>query len=252
MMGKIGTIFLSAPIFVLSVILFVTPALAGKEGLVCYLPFDDGSGDIARDGSGNGNDAQLINDPRWVAGKFNTALEFDGSNWAEVPGENPNLDGMQELTLEAWVLQETHHDNAIINKYLTRPPSYCLQTYSDAKAYVSVHFIDECFTEAGAYPLGEWYHIAGTYDGEKVTIYINGGEVASVDASSDPVLDTDFPVEIASNHKASFFMGLIDDVAIYSRALTPAEIREDMEKGVISAVEPSGKLATTWGVLKLH
>ena len=49
-----------------------------KDTLLLYLPFDDGAGKNPKDASGNGNKASIKGDLKWVKGKFNGALEFDG------------------------------------------------------------------------------------------------------------------------------------------------------------------------------
>jgi len=65
---------------------FTTSFAQIDNSLVLYLPFDEGTGDIAKDGSGNGNDGVLNGKPKWVEGKYGSALEFDGkTNYVEVP-----------------------------------------------------------------------------------------------------------------------------------------------------------------------
>jgi len=48
--------------------------------LVGYWSFDEGSGEMAKDGSGNGNDGSLENGTEWTAGKFGDAVQFDGTD----------------------------------------------------------------------------------------------------------------------------------------------------------------------------
>jgi hypothetical protein len=91
-------------------------ALAAKEGLVLYLPFD---GNL-EDASGNGNDGSVHGNAKWVDGKSGKAMEFDGATYVEIPDKaNSGFDGVPGLTIEVWVKQSTHHDNGIVVKLTT-------------------------------------------------------------------------------------------------------------------------------------
>ena len=69
--------------------------------LVGYWPFDDGSGKEAKDASGNGNDGELIGDPKWVEGKYERALEFAGGSYVNVP-DDPSLELIDTATVMCW------------------------------------------------------------------------------------------------------------------------------------------------------
>ena len=75
-----------------------------EDALLLYLPFDDGAGKSPKDASGNGNRASIKGNLKWVKGKINGALEFDGAaaNYVEV-AHSADLEGMKQLTVEAWV-----------------------------------------------------------------------------------------------------------------------------------------------------
>ena len=66
--------------FLFSTLMFclVAQASLDDKSLVLYLSFDEGKGDTAKDGSKHGHEGKLINNPKWVGGKFGGALEFDG------------------------------------------------------------------------------------------------------------------------------------------------------------------------------
>ena len=65
----------------LSLLIAVIPliALGDEEGMVVYLPFDEGMGDIAKDISGNGHDGKIVN-AEWTEGKLDKALNFNGQD----------------------------------------------------------------------------------------------------------------------------------------------------------------------------
>lgn len=234
-------------------------SFAKKADLVLYLPFSENKGDVVKDASGNGNDGKLVNNPKWVAGKIGTALEFQANSYVEVADKkNSGLDGVEGLTIEAWVKQGTHHDNGIVVKLTTAafwPNSYNLETWSDQKLWFGVDQ-DPFAISAGGYPLNDWFHFAGVFDGKakKQYIYLNGKEVAKGDAPTGKVPDGEKPVWVGTVDPTNFpFKGILDEVAIYKRALTAAEIQEDINQGVLpaaSVVQKEGKLSTVWGKLK--
>ena len=75
-----------------------------ENALLLYLPFDDGAGKNPKDASGNENKASIKGNLKWVKGKINGALEFDGdaANFVEV-AHSADLEGMKQLTIETWV-----------------------------------------------------------------------------------------------------------------------------------------------------
>ena len=78
-----------------------------------------------------------------------------------------------------------------------------------------------------ASPVGSWTHVALTYDGSQLLLYVNGVQVASR-AASGAIQSSTSPLWIGGNQYGENFTGLIDDVRVYNRALTPAEIQTDM------------------------
>ena len=69
-------------LFIVAFVLATVPmseAGLDDKSIVLYLSFDEGKGDVAKDGSVHGHDGELIKSPAWVPGKFGTALEFDGT-----------------------------------------------------------------------------------------------------------------------------------------------------------------------------
>ncbi|MDQ1329160.1 MAG: hypothetical protein QG641_2449, partial [Candidatus Poribacteria bacterium] len=87
----------------LLVVFSVEKASLASEGPLGYWPFDDGSGDIATDKSGNGHDAKIV-DAKWIkAGKFKMALEFDGkSSYVDIP-QSDAMETWEAFTFMAWI-----------------------------------------------------------------------------------------------------------------------------------------------------
>ena len=103
-----------------------------------------------------------------------------------------------------------------------------------------------------------WIHFAATYDSkaknEHLIVYVNGKRAG---ASTRPgkVTPTDNPVEVGRWGGGSFFVGIIDEVAIFNAILSEEDLQSIMEKGLAKtlggeAVSPADRLATRWASLK--
>jgi hypothetical protein len=104
----------------------------------------------------------------------------------------------------------------------------------------------------GVIPLDTWTHAVATWDGKTMRLYKDGVEVGSVAKAGK--LDTDAKVGATIGNQPDGaenrpFEGIIDEVGIWNRALTEAEIKTAMD-GDFLAVELDGKLTTTWARMK--
>ena len=96
-----------------------------------------------------------------------------------------------------------------------------------------------------------WQHLCGTYDGKTAKIYVDGEPVAEHEHRDD-LAPTRMDLRIGHRlGSAHFFNGLMDEVAIFEKALDEDEIKEAMA-GLVMAVWPAGKLSTCWGSIKNH
>ncbi|MFH1726042.1 MAG: LamG domain-containing protein [Elusimicrobiota bacterium] len=195
-------------------------------GMVSYWRFDEAGGATAHDSVG-GNDGTVHGAVR-TASKANGALDLPGRQFA----------------LEAWInVKEYAGDyGAIVGKIGwsdTSQWSYNMHVRSDGGLHAS--FVNANGTQ---FPLsspsdliqaGAWHHVAAAYDGAMLRMYIDGAEVAAREAYGDP-RPNEYPLSIGRWHSGdpNWFSGAIDDVALHSRALTPAEIREHHDKGSLS------------------
>ncbi len=215
--------------------------------LVIYLPMNDGKGDIVKDLSPNGFDGKIVgNGGKWVNGKIGNGIEMTAETEVQIP-DNNMLDGMKALTLEIWLKQDTHQSTGVIQKGNNWPGmSYLLQPWSDQQIYFGIdNTTSRAIAPAGSYPLGEWYHLAATFDGTTLKVFINGKEKASAKSPVAECPDTNTPLQVGNR-----FAGIIDEFAMYNRALTEDEIKTDMA-GVSLSVGVKNKLSTLWGYLKL-
>jgi hypothetical protein len=219
--------------------------------------FDDGKGDVAMDSSGNKNDGKLTNDPKWVDGKVGKALEFDGANSHVVVTNSDSLNPTDAITLTAWVYPKGFTANG--NGILTKDGQYILgvnwpQGGNAEKITQWLNFaagVGWIIFSGDAVKQDEWNHIAVTYDGSVRKAYLNGKMVNSADQKG-ALSVTANNVLIAQGNTgvgSQAFKGIIDELALFNVALSDTDIRDSMV-GFFFAVEPSGKLTTTWASVK--
>jgi hypothetical protein len=214
--------------------------------------FDEGSGTVAADSSGNKNDGKLMGTPKWVDGKFSKALEFDATGASYVEILNSASLNTASFTITLWAKPAQLRVQGLADK--TPAPQWRIFMNSPAG---NIEFdalpgeIGNVTTPVTA--IGKWSHIAVTCDSATKTAktYFDG-------VFSNQAVDVDMKNSSAVNiHIASAegprFNGVIDDVAFFNVALAEADIQTLMNnglKGSITAVDPSGKLAATWAGIK--
>jgi uncharacterized repeat protein (TIGR01451 family) len=210
----------------------------GDDGLVAEWHFDEGSGSVLADSSGNGNDG-VIHGATWVEGKYGKALSFDGVNdYVEVP-DSPSLDITDTITIEAWVEPaSTIQDSgaAICTKGTgAGGESWNLDIISDGFRFMRRQNDGASYIKAvsGTFSSVQWYHLVGVVDGGHILIYVNG--VKTTGNSYTRSFDiNDHIVSIGSRQHRSGaydlnFNGIIDETRIYNRALTADEIKSHYE-----------------------
>ena len=101
----------------------------------------------------------------------------------------------------------------------------------------------------GLVEANEWTHILGTYDGNKILIYVNGDVKLDMDANTAPIPVITDTLTIGGTAESRDWMnGMIDEVRLYNRAFTEADVRNIMDSP--TAVKSVGSIAVTWGAIK--
>ena len=213
-----------------------------SEGLVGYWNFDEGSGNIAVDISGNGNTGILVNNPAWVDGKSGKALSFNGiDNYVHI-SDSSSLDVTSQITLETWVFPRSYVDyTGMVSHMISRSdysggPVYVLAMYPDNhKVNYDINFVNTYHQSNAEIQLNTWTHLAVTYDGSNVRFYINGefdssyAYVGSISTTSNWLAIGCKPTDpYGGVGTYAYFNGIIDEVKIYNRALSQQEIQTDL------------------------
>jgi hypothetical protein len=206
--------------------------------LVAAYGFDEASGTSATDASGRGHTATISGAVWTSGGKYGSALAFDGMDDSATVADTSALDLTTGLTIEAWVRPTALAGwRTVVLKERSSGLSYALYASDDASR--ASGFVrrssDVGVVSPAALPLNSWTHLAVTYDGATLRLYVNGNQVRSR-TQTGAVVTSSNALKIGGNSVwGEYFAGLIDDVRIYSKALTVAEIRSDMNTPVGSA-----------------
>ena len=161
-----------------SFVLVLSLAVITQADLVGYWNFDEGSGTVALDSSGNGLDGTLNGDPQWVLGQVGGALEFDGDDSVEIP-HDPLLSITYEITITAWTYMNANASGemAIISKGGWAANDLPYELTETAGSQIWWQFYDDEGRDTCAPvspPVEEWHHVAATYDGQIFKCYIDG------------------------------------------------------------------------------
>jgi chitodextrinase len=209
-------------------------------GLVAAYSFDAGSGTTVGDLSGNGNTGTITNATWTTTGKFGGALSFNGTDaWVTVP-DSASLHLTTGMTLEAWVDPTTLGSSWRTAVFKEQTGNYAYALYANTgtgnpSANGIIGGNDDDTRAASGIPLNTWTHLAATYDGANLKLYVNGAQAASLAASGN-ILTSTGALRIGGNNIwPEWFSGQIDEVRVYNKALTQAEIQADMNKAIGAA-----------------
>ncbi len=208
----------------------LTVNAASASGLVAAYSFEGGTGPTVADVSGN-NNAGTISGATWSpTGKFGGALAFAGTTARVLVPGAPTLN-LTAMTLEAWVQPSATLTgwHAVLQREVD---AYFLHASSEVGTMrpAGGGTFTGGVTWIGApstIPVNAWTHLATTYDGATVRLYVNGTQVAS-QAQTGALETNTSPLWIGNNTYGEYFRGLIDEVRVYNRALTATEIQTDM------------------------
>ncbi len=224
---------------------------AQDPDLLGWWKLDDGTGTVAADSSGNGNNGTFVGDPEWVAGKFGSGLLFDGQGGERVSLGNLDVEsGAISITcwFNAYNLDTPGNDPRMVSKAFGGGNNEHIWMVSSSRrsgekrlrfrlktddgAATTEMWGDDGDAQTRVIQLNEWIHAAATWDGTTMRLYKNGVEVGSASKAGnsvavDPSVGAAFGNQPVGAENRPF-NGVMDDVRIYTRALSVEEIQEVM------------------------
>jgi hypothetical protein len=204
-------------------------------GLVAAYSFEEGAGTTTSDLSGRGHTGTIAGATWTTAGKNGRALSFDGVNDMVSVADTAALD-VTRVTVMAWVNPTTLSGwRTAVMKERPSGLAFALYAHDDIPrpaGYVNLAGNDRAAEGGVPIALNAWTHLAMTFDGTNVRLYVNGALVKTA-AFTGNITTSANPLRIGGNAIwGEYFAGLIDDVRIYNRALTQAELQADMNAAV--------------------
>lgn len=231
---SILTLVLSAFFLIQKVSAQTTPALCGTESTLGMVSYWKGDGDILDSyGINNG----ISSNGSYVAGKVGQAFGLVGNQYVEVP-DNTSLHIPQNMTLEAWVYPTTSSGDRIImskgNSGIGDGWHMMLRNGNHLSFHARYNggwIILETFTGFNA---NEWHHVVATYDGSYVRFYIDGNLSMAYQNAAGLIQQNSWPLKIGTVAQGgAYFLGSIDEAAIYNRVLSQTEIAEHYNAGLV-------------------
>lgn len=207
-----------------------TNAEGAGTGSVALWKFNESSGTTAAESVGSYN-ATLKNGATFAAGKFGNAMSADGVDDTATVADAAALSLTSEMTLSAWVYLEaipnaSSYATVLHKGTTTTSRNYFLQVNGTNLSFGFYQGVaTRRFSGGTISTTKRWYHVAATYveSSGSVCLYVDGVKVQAYTTSYVPVANTQ-ALSIGSSPYGDYLNGRIDDVRIYSRALSDAEI----------------------------
>ena len=219
------------------------------SSLVLWLKFDEGSGNVAYDYSGNGNNGYIYG-AGWVDGKVGKALDFDGVD--DYVNVSNFIGSFNQLTIEAWIYPRNYSNHRKIIDFGGDYGSglgrrFTLQLAADG---IDVDLDGGLSGRAKWYstPMNQWLHLVGSWNGTSFIRLYGNGEVKAENTQSPnitalSILSTDARTIGRGITALDYFNGTIDEVKIYSIALTNEEILSHYQQPLSIKVFPKTQVS---------
>jgi len=219
---------------------FTTGALPPGNPLV-NLRFDESGGTVAADSSGNGLNGTLVNSPSFVAGRVGNAIQLDGAQYVDL-GNPAALQLTGSMTISGWIKSSSFpvDDAAIVSNRTSGSLGLQLDTTVDTGprtiGFKLTNSSGNKMYRYGSTTLAanNWYYVSGVYDAatQAISVYLNGNLDNGTLIGPVTATQQNSTLNVFVGRRAGVagfeFSGSIDEVRIYGRALTQAEIQAEM------------------------
>ncbi len=215
------------------------------SGLVGWWRFDEGSGTLAGDSSGNGNTGTIFG-CSWVSGKYGDALSFDGLT-SYVDGGNNLVFNSNTFSIALWFktttvapsFQSIFTKSGVASDFDLQIEGSTLKFYISQSTNLAISYSTPIV-------INTWYHVVisdGGTGANNLKMYVNGVEVASESPTGSRATNSN-NVQIGKSAVwgGRYFNGVIDEVRFFNRALSAAEIQTDYQNGPSFASQLTAKI----------
>ncbi len=257
--NRTAIVYIGILVFTFAIASQVQAEIEPESAIAIWL-LDEGDGNTINDSSGNENHGELKSG-KWVDGPSGSALSLNGVDDRVIIPDSDSLYAPKAWTITAWVYVNGAENGYghIVGKRAAdgAVANYAFRTSPDGKQW------DAYFSRGGwkgvwrqgTVTKNTWLYMTATYDGvDTIKLYENGTEFSSTSGYGGPPPRDTSEVNIGgwTNNTSETLNGMLYDVAVFSVALSEADINELMDDGIetLLPVEPTDKLATTWGSIK--
>jgi N-acetylneuraminic acid mutarotase len=196
------------------------------DGLVGWWKFDEGSGTVAYDSSGNGHDGNLTNGPTWTDGQIGGALSFDGVNDHVRIGNV--LNNLTDLSFSLWFKPASIPTQSEHGYMVYKEQTYALTLASDGGVHLNFgngNAWEDSGLNTSVLELNKWYNVTATRGSGIMKVFIDINLLANKSYNTSSGSNSSLLVFGAASNETRPFNGLIDDVRIYDRALSAEEVQ---------------------------
>jgi len=240
-------------VFILSVIAtaFIYANMAKAQvvtkGLVSYWSFDSVAGKRVQDDWGE-NHGTIEGAPKKVAGRFGSALEFDGVSDQIVVSDDDSLTIVDEITLCAWIFW-----NGVTGIIASKrdPVSYQFSAIQAGNPNSIQLCCPTCIYSDAVLSANKWIHVAAVRLKDKVYFYKDGEGAGIFDQPNAWVTNNSDVIIGGWPGDGYKYGGILDELSIYNQALSANEIKQNFAAKGLAVFPSAGKVTLTWGRIKI-
>jgi hypothetical protein len=218
---------------------------ARQEGLLGWWRLDDGAGAAASDAVEGGHAGVMHGSPKWVAGKVGGALKFELGDHVLVNAHYT----LKSVTLSAWVKHDGFSDKQ--QRYVTLGDETAVIRCNGDNTlhfYIRTDGALQMILVPNTLEAGKWTHVVGTWDGKTQKLYKDGALLDSKVPGGSLKGEVPF---VMFSHNSEYLRGAIDEVRLYDRALSDAEIQKlfvEGSQGIIAEIAspPAPVIGKPW------
>jgi hypothetical protein len=169
----------------------------------------------------------------------NRVLNLDGDADYAFANDDTSFSITDAVTVAAWVkINSNGTTSSIARKGATLTPAYSLNKVSSDRFTFWValgSWVNSGYSSTIA-TIGEWYHVAGVYDGSEIKTYVNGNlEASSSYSGAIPTTTDNFYIGVDASTWVEYFNGSVEELSVWSKALTEAQIQTVMNNSLSAA-----------------